>query len=125
MSTIKGTQITMKEFREAIDSDEQMMLFAANNLDAPDDAIVEIQVNGQFVTFGIVSHGNPFEGDAVGGKLLCGGDTEEHEQIVKLDFNEVRCHCGWKKRFDVRATAENQESRAEEIDAAYEAHLKA
>lgn len=54
MSTIKGTQITMKEFREAIDSDEQMMLFAANNLDAPDDAIVEIQVNGQFVTFGLV-----------------------------------------------------------------------
>lgn len=54
MSIIKGAQMTMKTFRENIDGDEQMLAFAADNLDVPDDAIVEIQVNGQFVTFGIV-----------------------------------------------------------------------
>ncbi len=54
MSTIKGAQISMKTFRENIDDDEHMLAFAADHLDEPDDSIVEIQINGQFVTFGIV-----------------------------------------------------------------------
>ena len=46
--------VTMEEFRNAIDGDEAMMLFAANNLDAPDDAIVAIVANGPFVTYEIL-----------------------------------------------------------------------
>ena len=52
--SIKAAQVTMKQFREMIDGDEAMLKFAADNLDAPDDATVEIQIEGQFVTFGIV-----------------------------------------------------------------------
>lgn len=51
---INVAQVSMKVFRESIDGDDNMLAFAADNLDAPDDAIVEIQVNGQFVTFSIV-----------------------------------------------------------------------
>lgn len=51
---IHVAQVRMKQFRESIDGDDNMLAFAADNLDAPDDSIVEIQVNGQFVTFSIV-----------------------------------------------------------------------
>ena len=52
--TLKLVQVavcTMKEFRDQIDGDERMLKFAADNLDAPDDAQVKITIDGQFVTY--------------------------------------------------------------------------
>ena len=42
---------TMGAFREAIDGDERMLKFAADHLDAHDDQLVSVIIDGQFVTY--------------------------------------------------------------------------
>lgn len=49
------TTVTMKEFRDNIGSDEQMLEFAASNLDLPDDAKVRITIAKKDLTFSAVT----------------------------------------------------------------------
>ena len=51
MTKLLLTTITMKEFRESIGDDEDMLAFAADHLDVTDDAKVRITINNQLVTF--------------------------------------------------------------------------
>jgi len=52
--TRSETTITMKAFRENIGEDEEMLAFAADHLDTPDDAKVRIVIHDQFVTFEVL-----------------------------------------------------------------------
>ncbi len=45
---------TMKDFRENIGEDEQMLAFAADNLDTPDEARIAITIDGSIVTFEVL-----------------------------------------------------------------------
>lgn len=47
--------ITMKEFRDKIDGDEQMLEFAADHMDLPDDALVRITITKKDLTFSAVT----------------------------------------------------------------------
>ncbi len=49
-------RVAMKDFIENIGDDEDMLAFAAKNLDADEDDIVEIRVNWPFVTYELVKH---------------------------------------------------------------------
>ena len=54
MTHYSEATITMKEFRENIGDDEDMLAFAADHLDTPDDAKVRIVITDQFVTFEVL-----------------------------------------------------------------------
>lgn len=54
MSTPSIATISMREFRDNIDGDEDMLAFAADHLDLADDAKVRITINNRFVTFEVL-----------------------------------------------------------------------
>lgn len=47
-------EISMREFRDNIGDDEDMLQFAADHLDLADDAKVRLTINGQIVTFEVL-----------------------------------------------------------------------
>lgn len=50
---IEIATITMKEFRDNIGDDEAMLQFAADHIDASDDAMVQIEIHGSLVKYGM------------------------------------------------------------------------
>ena len=49
-------RVTMRQFVEAIGDDEEMLKFAAEHMDADEEAIVEIRIAGNSVNYELVEN---------------------------------------------------------------------